>query len=151
MIKVEQNYHCAECEYYINQILIPQLESCKYDMDSLNQCKFDSDLFVKNASCFYGMKKKVLENLIGANYWYSVKKRKYSPGRFVYGIQSNRLIEIWNVNNSNELQNSNVRCLDCDTLYEKIRKGERLKRMDFEEFHERYKGCFYGKVLRASC
>lgn len=149
-MKVVQNYHCNECEHYINQILIPQLESCKYDMDSLSQCKFDSDLFVKNASCFYGMKKKVLENLIGANYWYSVKKRKHSPGRLfnlVYGIQSERLIEIYNVSNLSELQNSNVKCLNCDLLYEKIRKGDRLKKMDFDEFHERYKGCFYGKVL----
>ena len=149
VVKVEQNFHCEECDYYINQILIPQIKSCKFDMNSYEDCKFDRDLFAKNASCLLGMKKHVLERTIGTNYYYSVKN--YGDGislfGLIYSINNTRLIEIFNVDIASQ-RHSNIPCLDCDDIYEKIRNGERLKKMSFEEFHERYKGCFYGKLTQ---
>jgi hypothetical protein len=146
--KIKHNGHCSECEIYIVEKLIPQLESCDYDMDSREDCKFNKEEFEKHASCFLGMKKEVLENLIGADYGYSVKERANSSTLlwFKYNRfnENTRLIEILNLNASRILD-SNVACLDCDKVYANIRVGHRLKKMRFEEFHERYKGCFYGK------
>ena len=147
ILKVEQNYHCDECEHYINQVLIPQLKTCNMDMDSWESCKFDSDLFASKSSCLLGMKKQVLNNLIGLDFFVSAKNSRSSGALFwfVFSAQNNRLIEIVNVDIAKQ-RKSNVRCLDCDTLYKKIKNAEAFRNMSFEKFHERYKGCFYGKL-----
>jgi len=144
--KIKYNGHCVECVQYINQKLIPQLESCANDIDDYEDCKFDRKEFEKHGSCFLGMKKGVLENLIGTDFGYKVNDRAQYVTLFwfKYNSTNNRLIEIVNVDALN-MKNSNLACLECEKVYEQIRNGKRLKKMNFTEFHELYKGCFYGK------
>jgi len=146
--KVKYNGHCAECEYYINKVLIPQLESCTSNMDDWEDCKFDRDEFYLYGSCLHGMKKEVVENLLGKDNFFWCKKKTSAQPSFLFTLNyylNDRLVEITNFDYFRS-NNSNIACLGCDLVYEKIRNKERLKRMSFEEFHERYKGCFYGKT-----
>ena len=128
--KIKDNKHCEECDQYIYQVLIPQLESCTYNMDAWEDCKFDRDEFEKYGSCFVGMKRERLEDLLGkeGSFGYSVKDRAQDSYLFWfdYYYQNNRLIEIVNVNDVN-VRNSNIACLGCDQMYEKIRSKKRLK------------------------
>ena len=144
--KIKNNKHCSECESYLNEVLIPQLNSCVTQLDSFKDCKFDKDEFDKHESCFLGMNKKILEGLIGSSYDYSVKNSHagflFSPN---YSYLNNRLVDIDHLSVS-KFQNHNIACLDCYSVYQKIYDEEKIKKMSFEEFHERYKGCFYGKT-----
>jgi|GEM_PF-6984149 len=146
--KLESNNQCDECSIYIHQKLIPQLQSCGTQLDSHKDCKFDRDEFYLYGSCLHGMKKEILEELLGENrsFFYTVKDRAQEGYLFTLNYYLNdRLTGITNFDYF-RANNSNIDCLGCDLMYKKISNEERLKRMSFEEFHERFKGCFYAKT-----
>jgi hypothetical protein len=94
------------------------------------------------------MKKEILEELLGENrsFFYTVKDRAQEGYLFTLNYYLNdRLTGITNFDYF-RANNSNIDCLGCDLMYKKISNEERLKRMSFEEFHERFKGCFYAKT-----
>jgi hypothetical protein len=150
IIEIENNKHCGECYDYIYKTLIPQLKTCGLEvgekLESFENCKFDNRAIKEYGSCILGMKKDNLEALIGDQYWYSIKGRAQASRVFdlKYNASNQRLIEI-NLLNDDVSINRTIPCFGCDDVYEKIRTKDKLKKMSFAEFHERYKGCFYGK------
>jgi len=137
---------CDECIDYIRKELAPQIENCIRLSDSYDACKFDIERINKFGSCLLGMKKNEIEDLIGNYYWRHVKNRD-DMGKvinLIYYEGNQRLVGIREIIPSN--LNKSVTCLDCSMIYGKIRTKSRIKKMSFEEFHERYKGCFYGKT-----
>ena len=147
---------CKECNDYIIKILKPQLANCgsfekkrpKF-LESVEECNFDSKKFRTHFSCLAGKKKSLVDSILGEGPYYSYSCNCPSQHNTVIYLElfyskHNRLYGSSLVSNPT---NEFVSCLECESLYEKIALGKRIKLRNLHKLIELHGGCFYGKTL----